>query len=194
MPFIAKLISTGQRIDITRLIDPKRELKSGDCACQFCEQPMIVKAGPLVQAHFAHYIECQSDYERKPESPDHLALKSLLRDFLVEYYQGYESVEIALEVPIPEIKRVADILVVLSTGYKEAHEVQLSRVDLETIRARTEDYASAGIEVFWYFGPNAKDTNIRDWLWKSNLGQYLELEISSEPIKQRIDVEREMVI
>jgi len=58
MPFVALHKETKARIDITAVNNPRQFLKSGDCICQLCGEPMIVKAGEILQAHFAHHAAC----------------------------------------------------------------------------------------------------------------------------------------
>lgn len=72
MPFIALNKDTKERIDITTINDPRLTIPKGSIICQLCEQPMIIKAGQVIQAHFAHKVSCTSDYEHKPESAEHL--------------------------------------------------------------------------------------------------------------------------
>jgi hypothetical protein len=69
MPFIAIRKETRERIDITTIANPRAVLKSGECLCQLCGAPMIVKAGLVRQHHFAHIGQCSSDYQSHPESP-----------------------------------------------------------------------------------------------------------------------------
>jgi competence CoiA-like predicted nuclease len=168
MPFVAKHKDSGERIDITQLEQPKAVLKSGDCVCQLCGEPLIVKDGWINQAHFAHYVACASDYEHKPESPEHHSGKLAMVTLLRARNQEYADAVIELEVCIPEIKRVADVLVTYRMGWREAHEIQLSPITVEKLNERTDDYLRAGIDVFWWFGPGARSDNIRDWTCENN--------------------------
>ncbi|MCK6629037.1 MAG: hypothetical protein L6R45_28140 [Anaerolineae bacterium] len=54
MPFIAINRQTGERIDITKIENPRLHLKRDDQICQLCEQPVIIKAGLITRPHFAH--------------------------------------------------------------------------------------------------------------------------------------------
>ena len=77
MPFVALHRETRERIDITRIENPRVVLKSGNCICQLCDSPMIIKAGQIMRAHFAHNAACPSDYASHPESPEHREAKSI---------------------------------------------------------------------------------------------------------------------
>ncbi len=101
MPFVAIHKETGERVDITELEDPRAELKSGEYVCQLCGAPLLIKAGLIVIAHFAHYAgECQSDYKAHPESPEHRFAKHELKRILKAQFAGHSEATIQLEVPI----------------------------------------------------------------------------------------------
>jgi Competence protein CoiA-like family len=116
MPFIAKRNGTGERIDITLIENPRAVLKRGECLCQVCDTQMIVKAGLVRQHHFAHVGRCPSDYQAHPESPAHQDAKRFLAANLREQFREYANTTIEYEVPVPEVKRIADLLVTFPTG------------------------------------------------------------------------------
>lgn len=176
MPFIAIHAATKERIDITRIENPRASLKSGECLCQLCSEPMIVKAGLIVRPHFAHYAQCGSEYRFHPESPEHRLAKRELSRILREQFVEYTDALIEYEVPIPEIRRVADILVTFPMGWRIAHEVQLCSITIEELEARTHDYNSAGIDVMWWLGKAADTSTNRNWCLQM-FGQSLSLNI-----------------
>lgn len=163
MPFIAKLISTGERVDITRIENPRQSLRAADIVCQLCGEPMIVKAGLIVRPHFAHKTQCTSDYAAHPESLEHLATKRYLADALRAGAPEYFDVPIDFEVPVPEVRRVADLMITFPTGHRIAHEVQLASITTEELQARTNDYLHAGIDVVWWLGGSADTPANREW-------------------------------
>lgn len=163
MPFVARQRETGERIDITRVANPRAELRSGGCVCQLCGAPLIIKAGLVRRAHFAHYAECTSDYAAHPETPEHLEAKALLREYLGQYYAEYRAAIFEFEVPLPEIQRVVDLLVTFPMGWREAHEIQLSSITTEELARRSDDYLRAGIDVVWWLGRSADTTTNRQW-------------------------------
>jgi competence protein CoiA len=164
MPFVAKHRDTGERVDITQIQSPRIELKKDEYICQLCEQPMIIKAGMIVSPHFAHKVQCSSNYESQPESAEHRLGKMYISDHLKQRFtNAYMEADIQYEVPIPEIKRVADILAVFPMGWRIAHEIQLSSITIEILQARTIDYANAGIDVIWWLGKAADTPANRNW-------------------------------
>lgn len=175
MPFIALDKDTRKRIDITQLENPRLILRSGDCICQACEEPMIVKAGLIVRSHFAHRSTCISDYQYHPESPDHLALKYLVMQALKENIGEYSDAEIELEVKVPEVNRIADIMATWPMGWRVAHEIQLASITIEKLNDRTEDYHRAGIDVIWWLGKSADTPANRKWC-EDKLGFSVQLE------------------
>jgi competence CoiA-like predicted nuclease len=63
---------------------------------------------------------------------------------------------------LPEIKRVADILVTYPMGWRLAHEIQLSDITKDEIDIRTSDYESIGIDVVWWLGEKIRN-EVRNW-------------------------------
>gem|GEM_PF-2511317 len=92
-----------------------------------------------------------------------LAGEAHLAGLLREQYIEYTDAQIAYEVPIPEVKRVADILIVFPLGWRIAHEVQLAAISLAELRERTEEYERAGIDVVWWLGKAADTQSNRLW-------------------------------
>jgi competence CoiA-like predicted nuclease len=163
MPFIARDRSTNARIDITRYEKPREILVAADIICQFCEQPMIIRAGMIVRAHFAHKVDCASDYVGHPESQEHLEGKSLVAERLRQEIAEYSTASIDFEVPIPEVKRIADIMVLFPNGWRIAHEIQLASITTATLQQRTEDYLHAGVDLVWWLGKSADTPANRHW-------------------------------
>jgi len=164
MPFVAKHRDTNERVDITQIQNPRGVLEKGKYICQLCDGDFVIKAGLIKAAHFAHKVICLSDWNYHPESIEHLIAKREIAIYLrsrPDY--NIEGIHIELEVPIPEIKRQADILTTFPTGWKIAHEVQLSAITIEDLEERTNDYGKLGIETYWWLGKKAAtDTNL-DW-------------------------------
>ncbi|HOW92525.1 MAG TPA: competence protein CoiA family protein [Anaerolineaceae bacterium] len=165
MAFIALRKDTQERIDITRIEKPYLELKSGDCVCQLCGEPLIVRCGMIRQAHFAHYSACVSDYRYHPESPEHMAGKEYVADLITQMLinMGIENPKVDYEVRIPEAKRVADVLVTFPMGWRIACEIQLASITIADLEERTNDYARAGIDTIWWLGKQADTDQNRYW-------------------------------
>jgi competence CoiA-like predicted nuclease len=164
MPFIAIDKNSGNRIDILTVSDPRRTLKSSDCACQLCGASMFIKAGPLIRPHFSHYSDCKSDYKiGHVETPEHLYGKMELKQLLKEQFSNLDRIEIDYEVAIPEIKRIADVLVTFPMGWRMAHEIQLANISTDELEERTNDYLRAGIDVYWWLGKSADNLQNRSW-------------------------------
>lgn len=172
MGFVAIKKSTGERVDLTQLKNPRsHDIKSGDCICQLCGERMIIRAGFVREAHFAHYAqtECRTDYEYHPESRLHLAGKRFVADKLREGIAEYSGATIEFEVKVPEAHRVADIMVTFPMGWREAHEIQLASISIEKLQERTYAYLGEGIDVVWWLGKSAATESNQLWCAK-NLG------------------------
>ena len=111
MPLVATDAQTQERIDITQYARPRLELREREVVCPLCGVKMNVVAGYKRISHFRHRVKCSSSYERHPESNEHLMAKAALTKKLRERCLEFADVEVAIEVPIPEVKRQADILI-----------------------------------------------------------------------------------
>lgn len=172
MPFVA-VKPDGERVCSLDHDDLRLTCKPGDFSCQLCGGEMIYKRGVKVRPHFAHKAdECGSDYEHKPESQKHLDAKVRIRDQLLEKYP--EAV-VDLEVPVPEIRRIADVMLTIN-GWRNAYEVQWSRIPVEQFEQRTRDYESQGINVQWWIGGEANNESTRQWSIE-RFGEVLAMEL-----------------
>lgn len=163
MPFVAVTKSTGNRVNILDYQNPRLDLLSSDLSCPLCGEEMIIVAGAHRISHFRHKVVCSSDFQSHPESPEHLQAKIDIVDLLRNTLGEYTDASIDMEVPIPEVRRIADVLVSFPMGWREAHEIQLSPISVLDLEARTNDYARAGISVTWWLGKRAyTDSNV---LW-----------------------------
>lgn len=164
MPLIAVDADTKDRIDITRYQTPKVDLWQRRFACQVCGSAMIMKAGRYIRPHFAHKPNAVClDYKSHPESLEHLEAKAILAQNLASWFSEYTSSVPELEVPIPEVKRIADVLFTFPNGWRVAHEVQLASITTSELQARTNDYLSAGVDVVWWLGKSANSPANRNW-------------------------------
>jgi competence protein CoiA len=178
MPFVALDKITKERIDITKIENPRAELKSGEVICQLCEAPMIVKAGQIIRPHFAHFSDCQTDYNYHPQSPEHLLGKEMVANALKSHFSDYANADIDFEVRVPEVKRVADVMATFQNGWRQAHEVQLASITIGDLDQRTGDYYRAGVDVVWYLGNNANTQANKTWCLEK-FGYCFTLEISN---------------
>ena len=116
------------------------------CRCPACGEPVTLKRGRVVVAHFAHRPASACSWGTG-ESAAHLAAKRAFLDALAA--RGLD-VEAEAEVLSGEGDRRADILVRHpATGARVAIEIQHSALALDAIEARSRAYAAAGVAVIW---------------------------------------------
>jgi len=167
MPFIALDKNNRKRIDITQFDDPKMQLEGMTLVCQLCDcgLPMSIKASEarLVSPHFFHIETCGSDYKSHPESPEHRSGKEFVTNWVCEKLENYSASIVEKEFPIPEIKRVIDVVVIYPFGWIWANEIQLAKTTVDDLERRTSDYLSAGIDVIWWLGKGADSPALRNW-------------------------------
>jgi len=178
MPFVAQHKETGERIDVTLVENPRMEINQEQCICPLCEGPFTLRVGLIRRPHFAHRTECNSQYRTHPESAAHLEAKWFLIQHLKKEFPEYSVATIQLEVKLEPIWRVADVLVTFPTGWRQAHEIQLSPITTGELQERTNDYNTMGIDVVWWLGYHA-DTEInRQWCIQT-FGYSLSLQLSA---------------
>lgn len=104
--------------------------------CIECQEEVRLRSGFELRSHFYHVRE------RKKCS---LSRKSLAH---IETQKAIQArvPDSRLEVPFPEIKRIADVF---WEREKVVFEVQVSFISKEEVEKRTADYASIGIQVVW---------------------------------------------
>lgn len=161
MPFVA-IDEHGQRIDISQVENPK-ELRTKKHYCQLCGSLVLVKAGFLRVAHFAHQKNCESDINHHPESFHHRQGKLFLMQNLPVLFFDLFGTLPKQEVIMKEIKRVADVVFEFPNGWRMVHEVQLASVTTEQLEERTRDYESIGCDVIWWLGKSAATKANREW-------------------------------
>lgn len=173
VPFIARRKGTDERIDITTLSLPREVLHPGECVCQICGAELLIKGGPMRGHYFANCTACREQEQSHPESRAYREAKRFLATYLPEHCHAYGA-SLEYDVPLSEIRRVADLVITFPTGWRVAHEVQLAPITSEQLQKRTNDYSLAGIDVVWWLGQSADTAANRAWS-REVFGQALSL-------------------
>ena len=185
MPFVARDAETNDRIDITRIDNPRTTLAAARLICQLCRERMIVRQGFVVRPHFAHTRACALAYAAHPESPEHLLGKFHISRYL-QQHPDCAGAQVELEVPIHARKRIADILVTFPHGHLLAVEIQLASITPEQLEARSKDYLDDGIDVIWVLGQAAAASPSNKQWCRTALGGYFQLAFTEH--NEQIDV------
>ena len=131
--------------------------------CPECNELVIVRAGPRVIPHFAHYRTSNCALSLKGESAYHQKAKQILYQWLKE-----QLIDVKLEKFLPDINQRPDLFF----SYKKrtfAIEFQSSLTDQMTILKRNEGYLKKQIIPIWLLGkPLLKRTSndtiqVNDW-------------------------------
>lgn len=140
----------GKQIIIAKLtkLEIAEKRKKGGFFCPTCKEAVMIKAGPLVIPHFAHFSQADCQANKSGEGPYHAKGKLLLYEWLLS--QGLEA---ELEVYLKEIKQRPDILLTVNNK-RIAIEFQCARAPIEQIQARMRAYECAGIKQIWILGGN----------------------------------------
>lgn len=151
MGLVARNKKTDELIYIFDYESPRKQLCKNDIECHLCGGDLIIKSGLVKMKHFAHKSECTCDYERNSESEsyEHLFFKRFISLELGKEFEEYLNTKPKLEYPIHEVKRIADIVFEFSNGWLIAHEIQLSKISIEDLEKRTNDYKNAGVDIVW---------------------------------------------
>lgn len=116
--------------------------------CRTCHHPVIIKAGPKIIPHFAHYPHSHCPSKLGGESPYHEKGKLMLYLWLKKQFEN-----VTLEKYLPAIQQQPDIYLTIANK-RIAIEYQCSRVDIRSIQQRNRGYLSAGIIPIWILGAN----------------------------------------
>jgi hypothetical protein len=173
MPLVAMKLSTGRRVDIRDYENVRIEVDCSDLVCPMddCRIPMSPVNRNLFVPHFRHRSACTTAYRSSydghagGESAFHLAGKRHIAEDVLAYLEraGVNDARADFEVPIPEIKRIADVVITLPWGDKAVYECQLAKISVDDLEERTRDYAKAGLPCVWYLGRSADTPDNRDW-------------------------------
>lgn len=183
MPLTARLRTSGEVVCILDYASPRPELPADELVCPFCAGPLIVRHGLIRARHFAHLPGHRCPYEtwHEPESPEHCAFKAAVRDYL-RSEPLWQGGDVHLEVRVEQARRIADVLVTFASGWRVAHECQVSAITMKELAARTKAYQDAGIDVVWWFESGrlrAQGRWLPGWLLRHQ-GAILEADIRLE--------------
>lgn len=156
----------GQRLYIGDFETPKIALADVELACQDCGSPMIIKAGDIVRAHFAHargYENEECWFRSNPESEIHLNAKQMIANAIKKAWPN-ATIDIEHRIETPAGRRYIDVFVELPDGRKFAHEAQVSNQSIERFRERTEAYLSDELIPVWWLGGAANSKENQSWV------------------------------
>ena len=119
------------------------ELSDGPFFCPMCREPLILKHGKKVVAHFAHWPGADCDYAGEGESEEHRLIK---REIYQTLLNAPGVTDVRLERYLQEVR--PDVSFVFH-GQLVALEIQLSQLAPEQIKQRTIAYARKNIAVLW---------------------------------------------
>lgn len=121
-----------------QLCSAQEAIGQRDYVCIECNSIVRVRKGAKKIAHFYHLSQANHCF---------LSRKSLVHIAAQEYFLKHlPEGEAFLEVPFPDIKRIADVVWV---NKKLIFEIQCSFIDEVELLARNQDYLSVGYDVIW---------------------------------------------
>lgn len=109
--------------------------KQIDYTCIECGSPLRVRRGAYQIPHFYHY-QSEKPCSQKKKGLVHLKIQLDLQN----------RMGAKMEVPFPQIKRIADIV---WDAHKIVFEIQISPISPEEVAKRIFDYQSQGYQVVW---------------------------------------------
>ena len=133
-------VARDARGELVNVLEDRLEKQSYTCPA--CGGQLRLRQGLSVRTHFAHKSLKDCDYSPENESPEHLANKEILYNWLKK------ETEVKLEYPLPELKQIADVFV----NGNLALEVQCSPLPQKVLKERSEGYRSQGYQVLWLLG------------------------------------------
>lgn len=164
------LIESGEsELDV---VDQMRRLSALGLYCPHCYRrigemvPVKFRNPNERRKHFFHLdalgegSECRN-YSR--ESEDHMEAKMTLKEHLARRHP-FATVEVEKLLQDGEEKRIPDVLVSFENGAKEAHEIQLSPINMDGLQPRTDDLKAMGCKVVWYLAQKNWTKENREYL------------------------------
>ncbi|MCU7556430.1 competence protein CoiA [Macrococcus capreoli] len=125
-----------------QLIEAKHA-KPGRYICPICHQPVVLKKGKVKMPHFAHQsIKDCFVHTYKKETAAHLEGKYALYDL-------FDPKSCYMEYYLHEIEQISDCYYAQTNGPPIAFELQMTPIPAAHVAARTQGYASIGIDVIW---------------------------------------------
>lgn len=142
----------GKRVVIGQ--DPMAELRalsdSKRLTCPACGAPVVLKAGEILAAHFAHASGTICSHpEAEPETDSHRAGKAILAAWAAKRLPG---ATITVEARIEETGQRADLLIEPAEGGRIAIEFQCSDLSAREWRRRHRVYRRVEIRDLWFLG------------------------------------------
>lgn len=116
--------------------------------CPVCKEHVIIKAGNIVLAHFAHLPKSNCPYSSGGEGPYHEQGKSMIFQWLER-----QRFHVQMEAYLPSIQQRPDILLDFH-GRKTAIEYQCARLSQKEFLKRNSGYRSLNITPLWILGGN----------------------------------------
>lgn len=114
-------------------VEASKALRHTDYSCLECGAKLRVRRSPFLVPHYYHYQSSQACALKK-KTLIHLNLQLQLK----------KRLNAKMEVPFPQIKRIADIL-----HGKTVFEIQVSPISKEEVEERIRDYRSLGLNIVW---------------------------------------------
>ncbi|ARI78020.1 competence protein CoiA [Halobacillus mangrovi] len=148
-------------------MDELRQIKSDTFHCPNCHERLLIRAGPKVAPHFAHFPKSNCVLY-KGESVAHEAGK-----WDLYHWMKRQSYNVELEVYVKEIQQRPDILLTFREK-KIALEYQCSAISIKEITKRNQAYLKEGIFPLWILGINhLKQQSHRNFLLNDFLRSFL---------------------
>jgi competence protein CoiA len=122
------------------LIAAHQALRQQDYHCVECKSLLRLRGGSQRQLHFYHF-----------HTKQHCGLsKKSLTHLQIQFYiqKKLNLPDTSLEYRFPHIQRIADVF---WSEKNIVFEIQCSKIPIQTLLSRTQDYRSIGINVVWIF-------------------------------------------
>ena len=138
----------GELITLISLTEGELERHRRECQffCPACKERVMIRSGPKVVPHFAHYPKSNCPEIKGGEGNYHEKGKLLLYQWLKS-----QQLHVELEPYLKEIKQQPDILLLLQ-GKIIAIEYQCARIPIRDIQRRNNGYKQRGIIPIWILG------------------------------------------
>lgn len=188
MPFVAEQISTGKRIctlDFDHHLELRKHYEKGDMRCPHCHSTVHLVFAQSKRLFWRHNRISPACPIGGRETAIHLIAKQALVARITQDSRA-QGLSFQIEHRFPELGqngRIADVAVFYENGDTTAYEIQISKISVDELQSRTQDYKNQGIEVVWIFSEQALSSEgVLHWSIKEFSGVWVvDLKTESQP-------------
>lgn len=152
--------------------------KHPNLVCPYCGSKMSARGSVISGARKPHFYHVPNDkscplnekYKTIPDKVHHALAVDATISYLTNQLSAYlKEYNWHFDIEVKVGNRIADIALLTNDNLPlEVFEIQLTKVTIENLQTRTEDYLKEGVDVNWFFGKGCETEEIQLWSLRTN--------------------------